>query len=273
MPPQSATVLVHVLMLLLTAHRDVTMSAMLFPFGSEAGDTVYTSEFDMTDAVSLPSPFTFYQTAYSTVYSPLTRSKGKVAVGFEDPRVDSSAPAYRILLNLGQFAFPWVDLPTAVVQEIPDDFITLTFPVICIFCADFGTAAQFPILVRLSANVTDLQTVQTLARQFSDFGSSFSPDWVLVVTWDDVPAFFETDPGNTLQLAIASNGTTSLVFMDYDDIGWLDGFSGATNINTKIGMVKGDGTHHYVFPESKSSNISLLVNRTNIGVDGQFLFR
>ncbi|CEL25012.1 nidogen-like domain-containing protein [Methanobacterium formicicum] len=80
-------------------------------------------------------------------------------------------------------------------------------------------------------------------------------DGKIVITWDHVPGYTQTDKFNTFRIIINSNGTYTF---DYDDLQWANDLS---NINSKVIINSGSGTNPTKTFWSGAQDLNLIANK------------
>ncbi|KAK6989721.1 cell wall protein DAN4-like isoform X2, partial [Biomphalaria glabrata] len=129
----------------------------------------------------------------------------------------------------------------------------------------------------LTSKPSEMETLATLGRNFSNFSPTFTPKYALIVTWYDVGTEhygYENDfKKNTFQLVITTDGFQSLVIFNIDTIGWsyfeditnyqayndIDGIYAADiAMSTKAGFFKGDGVTCYLHEASNTNKMFYL---------------
>ncbi|KAK7099686.1 alpha-tectorin-like [Littorina saxatilis] len=229
-----------VLALILMMSVNHVTSSVYLPFGLIHGDTPMSVDDESSPELSVDS-FVFYEKSYTSIWV----------------NVDGSITFTK----------------SARFYNVFKDFNELTVPVICVFCTDVLPDFKNRTWYRISTLTSDSQAIQKLARQYEDFGASFTPSTILVVTWDRVAKQRGRQPNNTMQIVVATDGVTSLVLLDYDAIVWTDGRSFYPSVGTKVGFNKGDTKSFYLHPLSKSENLTQLPSTSNINEAGLFLYR
>ncbi|KAI8787114.1 cell wall protein DAN4 isoform X1, partial [Biomphalaria glabrata] len=129
----------------------------------------------------------------------------------------------------------------------------------------------------LTSKPSEMETLATLGRNFSNFSPTFTPKYALIVTWYDVGTEhygYENDfKKNTFQLVITTDGFQSLVIFNIDTIGWsyfeditnyqayndIDGiYAVGIAMSTKAGFFKGDGVTCYLHEASNTNKMFYL---------------
>ncbi|UJR24394.1 hypothetical protein I4U23_005771 [Adineta vaga] len=109
-------------------------------------------------------------------------------------------------------------------------------------------------------------------RQYFPRESTFEPLMIITGTWYQV-GYFPTriDRLNTLQMVLVTDESRSFAFFLYNDLQWA-----SKNPNGPYGQAgfnAGDGVVSRMLQYSRTSNITLLVNESNVNVPGLFVFR
>ncbi|OWF43092.1 sushi, nidogen and EGF-like domain-containing protein 1 [Mizuhopecten yessoensis] len=157
-------------------------------------------------------------------------------------------------------------------------FIPYAFPygtgdgnyvMIAAFWTDLITTSVGQIWYKLSTS-SDLLTraASDVQSAFSD-QNDFNPSMVFIVTWHEVPYYGASGDAlllrNTFQIVLTADGTKSFVMLHYLRLDWAR--------NAMVGFNAGDGLNGYTVNGSLSDDVVNLVNRSNVGVPGKFLFR
>ncbi|CAF1400827.1 unnamed protein product [Didymodactylos carnosus] len=94
--------------------------------------------------------------------------------------------------------------------------------------------------------------------------------WAYVVTWYKVPPGHGwSTPRNTFQAIITTNGIYSFTIFTYYKLEWS---AGAWGGYPQVEFNAGDQENYYTIEKSFSPNIQSIVDDSNIGVQGQFIF-
>ena len=223
-----------------------------FPYGVEAGDSSVDKTLDdgSSSVLILPFPFRFLDTLYSTLY---VNNNGHIS--FNKP-VNSFDPQ----------PFP-----------IPD------LPLIAPYWADVDTRPPGggQVWYRISTDnslMTDL-IGSTVSSQPTL--SSFTPEYLVIVTWDHVGYFNQkTDKTNTFQCILAADNVTSYVIYQYadDEIQWTTGSAsgGTDGLGGKAALVgynAGDCIRYKTVRESMTTEIINVTRTSNVGMPGVYVFK
>ncbi|XP_072180112.1 alpha-tectorin-like [Diadema setosum] len=110
----------------------------------------------------------------------------------------------------------------------------------------------------------------------------FQTEWMFITTWDHVGFYGSEDPSitNTFQCVLVAGGTFSAVFFNYETVKWTAGLINNGDPYTglggddlaQIGFNGGDGRQYYAIPVSRSPEVVNVVETSNIGVPGRFVF-
>ena len=149
-------------------------------------------------------------------------------------------------------------------QECPVviDFSFATPPLIAPLWFEAATL-QGNVLYRIA---TDNQTL-TASRNYilSELGEDFSPSYVVVITWTEVPGPPEA---STFQALFGSNGTHSYVLFAYADV--------QVSGNIQVGFSYGDGLSFRRIASLLMGNIGTLTSQSNVQADptpGRYIYR
>jgi hypothetical protein len=96
--------------------------------------------------------------------------------------------------------------------------------------------------------------------------------WAFVVTWYEVPGY-QLSPSyrNTFQAILATNGINSFAIYNYEKLQWTSG-TASNNVDAQAGFNAGDLTNYFLIDKSFSPAIVTIVNDSNIGYPGRFIF-
>ena len=228
----------------------------LFPFGLQAGDTLMRPNDDESyGPISLPYIFPYFDNIHHQIYQ----------------------------ANNGLFSFLG-PISTYVPIEFP---LANDQRLITAFWSDIDTRGYTGNLTgnhvyhqvytqstSNSSNTTLLifDRIKSYVRLYFPRETAFNPLMVIIGTWYRVGYFnSRTDKLNTFQMVLATDQLRSFVFFLYNDLQWV------TNNNAgqyaQAGFNAGDGFNFNMLPHSRTENISLLVNESNVNVPGLFAFR
>ena len=215
------------------------------PYGVEAGDSSVNKTLDdgSSSVLILPFPIRFFDTLKSTLY---VNTNGHIS--FDDP-LDFYDPR----------PFP-----------IPD------LPLIAPYWADVDTTPPDggQIWYRISTNnclITDL--IESIVSSQLTL-SSFTPEYMVIVTWDHVGYYEErTDKTNTFQCILAADNVTSYVIYQYadDEIQWTTDSLGRNA--ALVGYNAGDCIRYKTVRESMTTEIINITKTSNVGIPGVYVFK
>ena len=101
---------------------------------------------------------------------------------------------------------------------------------------------------------------------------NFEPIMVITGTWYRVGYYSsQTDRLNTFQMILVTDVSRSFAFFLYNDLQWASQSSGGPY--AQAGFNAGDGITFKMLKYSRTANITLLVNESNVNVPGVFAFR
>jgi hypothetical protein len=120
--------------------------------------------------------------------------------------------------------------------------------------------------------VTDENSLERAKQQIRNLTqyTSFEPTYLIVATWDKVGYHKkQNDSLNTFQCVVATDGEMTFAIFLYNKLDWSQGQ------NTSVARVGFYGTERdpWEMPCSGTQNITSLVNSSNIGENGIWLFR
>ena len=153
------------------------------------------------------------------------------------------------------------------------------FPVDTLICiapywADIITSRDSlsNIFYREITDQTTLTELDTVVRNAFPGQTTHPFIWAFVVTWYEVPGYGLTlSLRNTLQAILATNGINSFAIYNYEKLQWTVG-SASNNVHAQAGFNAGDLKNYFLIDKSFSPAIVNLVNDSNVGFPGRFVF-
>ena len=236
-----------ILLCLVVTIQSVPLSEF-FPYGTTANDQQLPPNDDgSTPRLSLPRIFPYFNNNHRQIY----------------------------LANNGLFSF---------LGPIPT-FIPIEFPIgndsrlIAGFWSDIDTRGNISggnkVYYQIYSNETSagvFSKASQYVREYFPGERSFNPTMVITGTWYRVGAYEQrTSATNTFQIVLATDELRSFVFLLYNQIQWAG--SSTNGISGQAGFNAGDGIVFEMLPHSRTSRITELVNISNVGVAGLFVFR
>jgi len=232
------------------------MSEELFPFGLTAGDSlVPKKDDDSSGPISIAIKFPYFGGNYSTIF---VNTNG--GVSFEK----------------------------ALTAYTPEDFPLQGTkpPVLTAYWGDVDTTRGGEIWYREETRAAQLDEVTKAIRSTDDNLISFKADWLFVATWDRVTFYGASKKGrekrNTFQVVLAYDSSSGAAFalMNYDRLEWTSGTSSDGHTDTGLGGTPalagfdaGDREHFYKIPGSKTPDVLNLVDTSNVGAPGRYIFK
>ncbi|XP_021353569.1 sushi, nidogen and EGF-like domain-containing protein 1 [Mizuhopecten yessoensis] len=140
---------------------------------------------------------------------------------------------------------------------------------------DVDTRQTGQVWYNLSSYSEHLNRAQADVSTFFPHESSFQPTKIFIATWVDVPCWNATRDDltkrNTFQIVLVTDGATSFAMFHYQKIEW----AGYADYVTKavVGFNAGDGVNSYTVNSSDYNDVINLVNRSNTGIAGKFIYR
>ena len=236
-----------ILLCLVVAIQSVPLSEF-FPYGTPANDQQLPPNDDgSTSKLSLPRIFPYFNNNHRQIY----------------------------LANNGLFSFLG---PIST-------YVPIAFPIgndsrlIAGFWSDIDTRGNIPggnkVYYQIYSNETSTGVFSKASQYVRDYfpgERSFNPTMVITGTWYRVGAYEQrTSATNTFQIVLATDELRSFVFLLYNQIQWAG--SSTNGISGQAGFNAGDGIVFEMLPHSRTSRITELVNISNVGVAGLFVFR
>jgi hypothetical protein len=217
----------------------------LIPFGTEHDDKIFEHELnDMTDPINITVRYPFFNTYYDQIR---ISSHGLIVFGNNSCLPSSKIPSKFPLEDLVCVAPYWID------TNITNDSISHIY--------------YREILVKTEAKT--LHQITKIIRNGFPKLSAQRMLWAFVVTWYEIGDNKDQTNRNTYQAILTTNGFYSFTLFTYDKLQWSEGSSG---IHSSIGFNAGDQINYYQFKKSFSSRIMSIVDDSNIGIPGQFVF-
>ncbi|KAL9985293.1 hypothetical protein ACROYT_G007678 [Oculina patagonica] len=224
-------------------------SSKLYPFGKDAGDLHLPVKDDVSsDMISTP-PFPFFGLQVSTLY---VHENGLISFG--STLKDQTAGRFP-LTNKEHAAAPyWADVYT-----------------------ERGGRIWYR---KTTDDVIISRATRDVIRAFPRY-TGFMASWVALVTWNEVTFYGASgthiQKRNTFQVLITSDGVMSFVGYIYDKLSWTTGRMDGADVNGLGGKTAQVGFSYeysyYKLPVSGTSDVLSLVNTSNCGRPGVWLFR
>ena len=227
-----------------------------FPFGNSANDQIFPpNDDDSVGPISLPYIFPYFNNNHRQIY----------------------------LANNGLFSFLG-----PVSQYVPTAFPLNFSRVVAAFWSDIDTRGsvydgnKVYYHVYSNNNGTDsavFDKASSYVQQYYPAERAFNPNMIITGTWYRVGAFsYRTALLNTFQIVLATDEVRSFAFILYHDLQWASPStttSGTVSgeIGGQAGFNAGDGIVFEMLPYSRTTNVRLLVNISNVNVPGLFIFR
>lgn len=216
------------------------------PFGNEHNDKIFEQEVnDITDPIYLSVRYPFFNNNYDQIR---ITNNGLIIFGNETINISSiKNPEEFPIDDLICVAPYWID------TNIKDDSISKIY--------------YREIFLKNEAN-TLYQITKIIHNGFPKL-SAQRMLWAFVVTWYEIADSKDNTNRNTYQAILTTNGYYSFTLFTYNKLEWSQGSLGT---HSQIGFNAGDKLNYYKFKKSFSSSIMNVVNETNIGIPGQFVF-
>ncbi|XP_075166288.1 nidogen [Haematobia irritans] len=169
-----------------------------------------------------------------------------------------------------------IEFPEYINQPFPFEY-----PSIAGFYSNVDTTAgneSTSITIFSTQDPEQLQKVSELVRYAYDEKADFEATEVIVATWKNVGYFdSKTDQLNTFQIALIVDDEDTFVQFIYPSGGlnWLQGENGPLglpDIRAQAGFVAEDG-RFFNLEGSGSENARFLVDKSNVGIAGVWLYR
>ncbi|CAF4740990.1 unnamed protein product [Rotaria sp. Silwood1] len=215
------------------------------PYGIEYNDKIFEQKLsDITDPILISVRYPFFNQYYDKVR---ISNHGLIILGNNTYASSLRIPEQFPLQDLVCIAPYWID------TNVTDDSISK------IFYREILLKNEPNILLRIS---------ESIRNRFSKFAAQ-RMFWAFVVTWYEVPNSINSTSRNTYQAILTTNGFYSFILFIYHQLQWSQGSLG---IHSQIGFNTGDKINYYKLKKSFSPLVMTIVNDSNIGVPGQFVF-
>lgn len=219
-----------------------------FPFGASAGDvTLFKNDDSFAGPIRISVAFPFFSKVYTSLF---VNTNGLIS--FE----------------------------RGVSQYTPSEFPLLDIIGVSPFWGDIDTRRGGDVFYREILDTNSLNSIAyEIRRSFSSF-YSFKPTWAYCVTWYQVANFAsgnvnynQSSPiNNTFQAIVATNGLYSFTIYNYEKLMWPDISKNITKL-VQAGFNAGDGSTFYKINGSFTYDIVNIANRSNVGLNGKWIFR
>lgn len=227
-----------------------------FPFGLQAGDTLMNPNDDSSyGPVSLPHIFPYFDNNHGQIYQ-----ANNGLFSFLGPISQYTPTEFPLGDDRRLITAFWSDIDTT------GDTGNIT-----------GNQVYHQVFARGTSNFSNTTSlvfdrVASFVRLYFPRETIFSPLMAIVGTWYRVGYFaMKTDKLNTFQIVLATDESRSFVFFLYNTIEWAGNY--AFGPYAQAGFNAGDGVNFKMLQYSRTSNITLLVNESNVNVPGLFAFR
>lgn len=216
------------------------------PFGNEHNDKLFENQVnDISDPIYLSVRYPFFNNNYDEIR--LTNN-GLIIFGNETINIESiKIPKEFPIKDLTCVSPYWID------TNIQDDSLSKIY---------------YREIFLKNEPETLLQITKIIRNGFPKLASQ-RMIWAFVVTWYEIPQYNNNNNRNTYQSILTTNGYYSFTLFTYNKLEWSEGLS---NLSSQIGFNAGDNINYYKFKKSFSSSIMNIVNESNIGIPGQFVF-
>ncbi|PIK35674.1 putative sushi domain-containing protein 2, partial [Apostichopus japonicus] len=241
-----------------------------FSHGTDQGDRSLPQGNDESLEIEFPEDvlFPYYGATYSNLY---IQTNGLISFNQGWPK-----PQTKNFLN----TFP---LNPDLDGDSTDEEAILIAP----FWADVDTSNQRgAVHYRQTQGSEEIAHSSNIVRRNFPSFPEFMATWVFIVTWEDVSFYdhdtgSQTDPRNTFQAVLITDGKESFVFFFYDQIVWTSGTSlsgnevtGLTDTSVHqaiIGFNRGNGYDSFIegFPQNRLN----LPQVSNINEPGSYAYQ
>ncbi|CAF1038779.1 unnamed protein product [Rotaria magnacalcarata] len=212
------------------------------PFGSAVGDKTLERRIDfVTGPIPIKFRFPFFNQWHDEIK---LWSHGLILFGNITYNLPHTPPGPFPLRNFICAAPYWAD--TDIAQDLQSD-----------------------IFYREVDDVETLSQITSMVRNGFPQFTTYRMLWAFVATWYRVPGHQSSPGRNTFQAIITTNGFYSFTIFTYHQLQWSAGLWGGY---PQIGFNAGDQVNYFTLEKSFSPDVVEVVNDSNIGVPGQFVF-
>ena len=238
-----------------TSLHSVDATSHFMPYGNASGDSILYTADDGFEEHNISVSFPFFGSSYDKLY---VNTNGDIT--FE----------------------------TNFTIYTPSDFPIPSngAPIIAPFWSDVDTREGGVIYHRETTTKDYLDQFTQEIRDAHCANFYFNASWLYVVTWEEVAFYGATGDGvnkrNTFQLVIGldDGGEDAFAIFNYDRLDWTTGSASSGDKDTGIGgspalvgFDAGDGVNHFKVPGSKTAAVLDLVDESNVGVPGKWIFK
>ena len=254
--------LLHALIQQHPSHGILTLDEF-FPFGVQVGDTLIEPNDDGSyGPVSLPHIFPYFDNNHRVIYQ---ATNGLFS--FLGPISTFVPQAFPLDDNRRLLTAFWSDIDTRGDARNFTGNLTGNLT---------GNHIFHQVYTRAASNTSNtsliFDRISSFIRSYFPRETTFDPRMVIVGTWYRVGYFpLKTDRLNTFQIVLATDESRSFVFFLYNDLQWNSSIF--TDSYAQAGFNAGDGVNFMMLKYSRTANITLLVNESNVNVPGLFAFR
>ena len=216
------------------------------PFGTEHNDQIFEDEQqDLSEEISLSISYPFFNKSYNQIrLSP----HGLILFGNETSSFERiKSPVNFPLDDMTYIAPYWIN------TNLQDDSIS--------------QISYREILVKTEGE-TLLHITNLIRNAFPQMVKQ-KMIWAFVVTWYEIPQENHPNYRNTYQTVLTTNGRDSFTILTYFQIQWSQNSEGT---HALIGCNSADENKSYQMNNSLTPDIMNIVNQSNIGIPGQFVY-
>ena len=224
-------------------------SALLLPYGPKSNDLALPKDRSFSYAITnLSVNISFFNKLYSSFH---INSNGYIT--FQPPINPYFCDISNELITNSEYR--------------PCTFPT-SIPVIAPFWSFLNTK-NGQIYYRESSNSTDLIQVK---NDISRIDSSFNPTRVYIITWNKVPSIYYTNNyyTNTFQLVIATNGATSYMITNFQNMTFPNKES---TLMALFGYNAGDNKTYFTHPNSFTYDLTNVAKTSNVNIPGKWVHK
>uniref|UniRef100_A0A8D0G9T0 NIDO domain-containing protein n=1 Tax=Sphenodon punctatus TaxID=8508 RepID=A0A8D0G9T0_SPHPU len=221
---------------------------LLYPYGEAVGDQKNPKDDDGTSPeIHISQPYSFYGKKYNSLF---VNNNGVVSFG---KQVSQFTPDPFPLGDNQAFVAPyWGDVNNVLGGEI------------------YYRETQDPDVLR--------RATKDVNAYYPD--APFTATWTFIATWDKVAYFGSASrKRNTFQAVLITDGSKSIIILNYANIEWTTGLASGGNARTGLGgfpaqagFNSGDDKNYYNIPNSRTDEILHIGDTSNVEVPGRWVF-
>ena len=211
------------------------------PFGNETGEaSLFRNDDGFAGPINISTPFRFFETIYTSLF---VNTNGLIS------------------------------FRNGVSQYTPQPFPLQNIIGVSPFWTDIDIRGGGSVFYREILDINQLKEIAFEIRRAFPLFYNYIPTWAYVTTWYQVPEYGRNTPSinNTFQAIIATNGIYSFTIYNYEQLVWP--IVNVSDRRAQAGFNAGDGQTYYIINGSFTQDILSINSRSNVGIDGKWIFR